>query len=63
MLHKCLKITQNVVAIEHLNIDIFHQFFVLLKVTCLVTLFDCKQKTRQNGSFLAFLTNHLLLKM
>ena len=40
MLHKCLKITQNVVAIEHLNIDIFHQFFVLLKVTCLVTLFN-----------------------
>ena len=26
MLHTCLKITQNVVAIEHLDFDIFHQF-------------------------------------
>ena len=34
----CLKITQ----MSHLNFGIFHQFWVLLKLTCLVTLFDRK---------------------
>ena len=44
----CLKITQNV-AFEFLNFAIFHQLFVLLKLTCLVTLFDHKlHRTYQN---------------
>ena len=37
----CLKITQNV-AFECFNFGIFRTIFVLLKVTCLVTLFDRK---------------------
>ena len=36
-----LKIAQNVV-IEFFIFDIFHQFFVLLKLTILTTLFDRK---------------------
>ena len=36
-----LKIAQNVV-IEVFIFDIFHQFFVLLKLTILTTLFDRK---------------------
>ena len=36
-----LRITQNV-AFEFFNFGIFHQFFVQLKLTCLVTLFDRK---------------------
>ena len=43
----CLKITQNV-ALEFLNFGIFHQFFVLLKLTCLVTLFDRKVQVFKN---------------
>ena len=38
---QCLKITQNV-AFEFLNFGIFPPIFHLLKLTCLVTLFDCK---------------------
>ena len=38
---QCLKITQNV-TFEFFNFGIFHQFFVLLKLTCLVTLFNLK---------------------
>ena len=57
----CLKITQNV-AFEFLNFDIFHQFLVQLKLTCLVTLvltrfarndewdFFCDFQTLWNGS-------------
>ena len=45
----------------------FPQIFVLLKLTCLVTLFERINfrfsKTRQNGSFLAFLINFCPLKM
>ena len=37
----CLKIPPNV-AFEVFDLGIFFQIFVLLKVTCLVTLFDCK---------------------
>ena len=48
----------------HLN---FPPIFAVLKVTCLVTLFDCKlrlfSKTRQNGIFLAFLINFCAFKM
>ena len=50
----CLKITLNV-AIECWH---FPLIFVLLKVICLVTLFDCSfifSKTRQNGQFLIYL--------
>ena len=58
----CLKITQNV-AIEFWH---FPPIFVLLKLTCLVTLFDPSfkfSKTCQNGPFLAFLINFCPLKM
>ena len=55
----CLKIIQNV-AFEFWH---FPPIFVLLKLTCLVTLFDCFSKTRQNGPFLAFLINFCSLKM
>ena len=44
----------------------FTPIFDLLKLTCLVTLFDRKlqvSKTRQNGPFLAFLMNFCPLKM
>ena len=62
----CLKITQNV-ALDFFLILAFSTFFVLLKLTCLVTLFDRKLqgflKTRQNGSFLAFFISFCPLKM
>ena len=45
---RCLKMTQNV-AFEFFNFGIFHQFFVLLKVTCLVTLFDRKLQVFKNS--------------
>ena len=44
----CLKITQNV-SFEFFNFGIFHQFFVLLKLTCLVTLFDRKPHVFENS--------------
>ena len=51
----CLKITQNV-AFDFLGH--FPPIFVLLKLTCLVTLFDCElqffKKTRQNEPLLHF---------
>ena len=37
----CLKITKNV-AFKIFDILAFQPIFVLLKLTCLVTLFDCK---------------------
>ena len=37
----CLKNTQNI-SFELFIFGIFHQFFVLSKMTCLVTLFDHK---------------------
>ena len=58
----CLKITQNV-AFEFWH---FPPIFVLLKVTCLVTLFDRKLqvcKNLLNWPFLAFLINFCPLKM
>ena len=42
----CLKITQNV-AIEFLQFWRFPPIFVQIKLTCLVTLFDCKLKSFQ----------------
>ena len=44
----CLKITQNV-SFEFFNLGISHQFFVLLKLTCLVTLFDRKPHVFENS--------------
>ena len=62
----CLKITQNAV-LEFLNFGIFHQFFVLLKLTCLVTLFDHKLQVFKNlpklYHFLAFFINFCPFKM
>ena len=40
---QCLKITKNI-AYEFFIFGIFHQFFVISKLTCLVTLFDLKLK-------------------
>ena len=40
----------------------FQSIFVLLKVTCLVTLFDRKLQVFKNWQFLAFLINFCLLK-
>ena len=45
----CLKITQNVVF-EYLNFGIFPPMFVLLKLTCLVALFDRKLQVFKNSS-------------
>ena len=56
--NKCLKNTQNV-AFESLN---FPSIVVLLKVTCLVTLFDCKlqvSNTRTKATIFGIL-NQLL---
>ena len=54
MTSHCLKITQNL----NFSILIFPPFFVLLKLTCLVTLLDSRfSKICQNGTFLAFLMN------
>ena len=57
---QCLKITQNV-AFEFNEFWHFPPIFVMLKLTCLVTLFDRKlqflKKPRQNGKFFAFLIN------
>ena len=44
----CLKITQNV-AFEFLEFWDFPPIFVLLKLTCLVTLFDCKLQVFKNS--------------
>ena len=45
----CLKITQNV-AFELFDFDIFGQFLsYLLKLTCLVTLFDRKLQVFKNS--------------
>ena len=44
----CLKITQNV-AFEFLEFWNFPPFFVLLKLTCLVTLFDRKLQVVKNS--------------
>ena len=58
---QCLKITQNV-EFEFLNFGIFHQLFVLLKLTCLVTLFDRKLQVFRNSPKLAiFAIFHELL--
>ena len=56
--------TQNV-AFWMFQLRHFPPIFVLLKVTCLVTLFDCKLqiKNRQNGTFWAFFVNICPLKM
>ena len=58
------KITQNV-AFEFFNFWRFPPIFVLLKMTCLVTLFDRKlqvfQKLAKMDYFLAFLMNFCLL--
>ena len=56
MSHLNLKITQNV-AFRFLNFGIFHQLtylvifvvFVILQVTCLVTLFDHKLQVFKNS--------------
>ena len=59
---RCLKITQNCLIYNYWILA----FFVLLKLTCLVTLFDRKLqdiKTRQYWLFLAFLINFCPLKM
>ena len=48
------------------HLEFSTNFYVLIKVTCLVTLFDLKfqvSKTRQNWPFLAFLMNFCPLKM
>ena len=45
---QCLKISQNV-AFKVLNLGIFHLIFVLLKLTCLVTLFDHKLQVFRNS--------------
>ena len=37
-------------SFEFLNFGIFYQFFVLLKLTCLVTLFDRKLQVFKNSS-------------
>ena len=54
---QCLKITQNV-AFDFFHFWHFPPFFVLLKVTCLVTLFDCKLQVFKTltkiGHFLHF---------
>ena len=58
----CLKITQNV-AFEFLTFWQFPQIFVLLKLTCLVTLFDRKLhvfKNSPNWPFLPFLITFCL---
>ena len=48
----CLKITQNV-AFKIFSFVTFHQFFVLLKLTCLVTLFDGKLQVFKTSPKLA----------
>ena len=57
---QCLKIIKKVAFW-------FSPIFVILKLTCLVILFDRKfqvyKKSRRNGPFLAFLINFCLLKM
>ena len=61
----CLKITQNV-AFDFFKFWRFPPIFVLLKLTCLVTLFDHKFKGFKNSpkwSILAFLINFCPLKM
>ena len=62
----CLKFTQNV-AFEFLKFWHFPPIFVLLKLTCLVTLFDRKLQTFKKlakiDHFWAFLMNFCPLKM
>ena len=57
------KITRNV-TIESFDFVIFHRFLVLLKLTCLVTMFDSRfSKIRQNGTFLPSIMNFCPLKL
>ena len=58
----CLKITQNV-AFEFLTFWHFPPIFGLLKLTCLVTLFDRKLQVFKNSPILEFLINFCPLKM
>ena len=46
---QCLKITQNV-ALQFFLFWHFPPIFVQLKLTCLVTLFDCKLQVFKNSS-------------
>ena len=50
---------------EHVVIEFWHfpPIFVLLKLTCLETLFDRKLQVFKNGQFLAFLITFCPLKM
>ena len=52
----CLKITQNV-SFEFFNFGNFSPIFVLLKLTCLVTLFDRKLQIFKNSPKLAIFGN------
>ena len=45
-----------------MNVGIFHNFFVLLKMTCLVTLFDRKLQAFKNSPKLVFLINFCSFK-
>ena len=47
---KCLKITQNV-AFDIFNFGIAHQFCPILKLTCLITLFDRKHQVFKKSLF------------